>query len=139
MALDSGDTSQISYEIVSELLQSVPDQCIEIGLDKKSRLIPSLVSAPVHDSPLRISEGDVVLVSGGARGVTARAILTLAEEVPATFILIGRSPLRETEPDWIKNISGAHGIRQAIIKNEFKNMTPTPAQVEKVFKNHMAS
>jgi acyl transferase domain-containing protein/NAD(P)-dependent dehydrogenase (short-subunit alcohol dehydrogenase family)/acyl carrier protein len=135
---DSGDTSQISCQIVSELLQSGLEQCVEIGLGKNGRLIPALVSAPVHDSPLKIGKGDVVVVSGGARGVTARTILTLAEEVPATFILIGRSPLVETEPSWLKDIYEVQAIRQAIIENEFKNMLPTPAQVEKVFKNHMA-
>jgi acyl transferase domain-containing protein/NAD(P)-dependent dehydrogenase (short-subunit alcohol dehydrogenase family) len=136
---DSRDISQTSFQIVSELLENGPEQCIEIGLGKNSRVMPSLVSAPVHDSPLRIDTGDVVVVSGGARGVTAQAILTLAEEVPATFILIGRSPLSETEPAWIKNISDIHAIKQAIIENEFRNIAPTPVQVEKVFKNLMTS
>jgi malonyl CoA-acyl carrier protein transacylase len=139
MSPDSMDTSQASCQIVSELLQSGPHHCIEIGLGKKSRLMPSLISAPVHDNPLRLDGEDVVVVTGGARGVTAQAILALAEEVPATFILIGRTSLPEAEPAWIKNISKVHAIKQAIIENEFKNMVPTPVQVEQVFKNHMAS
>jgi NAD(P)-dependent dehydrogenase (short-subunit alcohol dehydrogenase family)/acyl carrier protein len=136
---DSLEISRTSFQIVSELLQSSLNQHIEIGLSKNSRLMPTLVSAPVHDSPLRISDGDVVVVSGGARGVTAGAILTLAEEVPATFILIGRSPLPDTEPSWIENLSEVQAIKQAIIDNEFKNIMPTPAQVEKIFKSHMVS
>ncbi|MCU0614587.1 MAG: acyltransferase domain-containing protein, partial [Desulfobacterales bacterium] len=103
IAPDSGEISQISGQIVSELLQNCPDQYLEIGLGKNSRVMPSLVSAPVHDNPLRIGNDDVVVATGGARGVTAQAILTLAEEIPATFILIGRSPLPEAEPVWIKD------------------------------------
>jgi NAD(P)-dependent dehydrogenase (short-subunit alcohol dehydrogenase family)/acyl carrier protein len=136
---NSREISRTSFKIVSELLQSGLDQCIEIGLGHKSRVMPALVSAPVHDSPIKISSGDIVVVSGGARGVTAKAILTLAEEVSATFILLGRSPVPDTEPVWIKNISEVHAIKQAIIANEFKNTAPTPAQVEKIFKNYMAS
>jgi acyl transferase domain-containing protein/NAD(P)-dependent dehydrogenase (short-subunit alcohol dehydrogenase family) len=135
----SKEIVRTSLQIVSELLKNGPDQCLEVGLGKDNRLIPALVSAPVHDSPIRISPGDVVVVSGGARGVTAKTILTLAEEVPATFILLGRSPLPDSEPVWIENISDVQAIKQAIIGNEFKNTTPTPAQVEKILKSYTAS
>ena len=126
-------------QIVSELLNGNRDQCIEIGIGINSRLVPSLVSAPVYDDRIRISEGDVVVVSGGARGVTAKAVLALAQEVAVTFILIGRSPLSEIDPAWLKDLFDEDAIKQAIIKNRFKSSMPTPAQVEKIFKSHMVS
>jgi hypothetical protein len=61
-----------------------------------------------------------VVVSGGARGVTAGAILTLAEEVPATFILIGRSPLAETEPSWIKNFPRFKQLNRQLLTMNLK-------------------
>lgn len=136
---DSFEPSEISLQIVSELLKSGPDPCIEIGLLRNRRVMPSLVEAPGWDNSLRLDTGDVVLVSGGARGVTAQAVLALAQEVAATFVLVGRSSLTETEPSWLKEITDAHAIKQAIIENEFKNRSTTPVQVEKLFKTHMAS
>lgn len=38
---------------------------------------------------------DTLLVSGGARGVTADALLALAKRIPLRFILVGRTPLAE--------------------------------------------
>ena len=136
---DQIKNDQMPYQIVSELMKDNQDQSIEIGLDNNTRLMPSMVTAPLYDGAIRLAAEDVVVVSGGGRGVTANAVLTLAQEVPATFILIGRSPLPETEPAWLKNIFDKQSVKKAIIENQFKNLMPTPAQVEKIFKNHMTS
>jgi NAD(P)-dependent dehydrogenase (short-subunit alcohol dehydrogenase family)/acyl carrier protein len=45
--------------------------------------------------------GDLVVVSGGARGVTAEAAHALARRFRPTLVLLGRSPEPTPEPDWL--------------------------------------
>ena len=53
---------------------------------------------------------DTVLVSGGARGVTAASLLALAHKKPLRFILLGRSSLTAEE----EGLSGAEDEKQLI-------------------------
>ncbi len=46
-----------------------------------------------------LTESDVLLVTGGARGVTANCILALAKQVKCTFVLLGRMALSEAYDD----------------------------------------
>ncbi|MEZ4375437.1 MAG: SDR family NAD(P)-dependent oxidoreductase [Polyangiaceae bacterium] len=57
---------------------------------------------------------DVVLVSGGARGVTANCLLTLAEAAPLRFVLLGRTALTP-EPAELANVSGEPALKAALI------------------------
>ncbi|NQX57962.1 SDR family oxidoreductase [Paenibacillus qinlingensis] len=65
-------------------------------------------------SPQQPSEGstllphDVVLVSGGARGVTSDSLIALAEQVPLRFILLGRTALE----DPVEGISGTESEQE---------------------------
>lgn len=47
----------------------------------------------------RLVPYDTLLVSGGARGVTADSLVALAEKQPLRFILLGRSSLSETKEE----------------------------------------
>jgi acyl transferase domain-containing protein/NAD(P)-dependent dehydrogenase (short-subunit alcohol dehydrogenase family) len=53
----------------------------------------------VRREPLRA--GDAVIVTGGARGVTAEAALALAREFQPRMVLVGRSPLPADEPEYL--------------------------------------
>jgi enediyne polyketide synthase len=51
-----------------------------------------------HDGPLPIGGGDVLLVSGGGKGITAECALALARQTGASVALLGRSdPAQDTE------------------------------------------
>ncbi|MEQ5843791.1 SDR family NAD(P)-dependent oxidoreductase [Paraburkholderia acidicola] len=47
-----------------------------------------------------LQAGDLVLVTGGARGITAACIEALAAQVPAHFVLLGRTVLTASDPAW---------------------------------------
>ena len=53
---------------------------------------------------------DVVLVTGGAKGITARCALALARETGATMVLVGSSPM----PDADTASAGADEIRETL-------------------------
>ena len=49
---------------------------------------------------LRISQSSVVMVSGGAKGITSQCVIRLAERTKCRFILLGRSDYDDREPEW---------------------------------------
>jgi enediyne polyketide synthase len=57
------------------------------------RHVPVLRALPLDDGPqkLPLGPGDVVLVTGGGKGITAECALALARETGASFALLGRS------------------------------------------------
>src|SRR5690606_13708682 len=59
------------------------------------------VARAVRPSVAAIDAGDVVVVSGGARGVTAACIVEWAGQCKARFVLIGRTPLDEEPADCV--------------------------------------
>ena len=58
-----------------------------------------LVAAPLAgDAAPRIRPSDVIVLTGGARGVTAEVAVALAEAYRPTLVLLGRSPAPAAEP-----------------------------------------
>ena len=83
-----------------------------------------------------ISRESVVLVSGGARGITAQCVIKLAQHHPANYILLGRSSVKEDLPDWTKNCPDDAELKRHIMTHlSEKGEKPTPLNVEKQFKN----
>jgi NAD(P)-dependent dehydrogenase (short-subunit alcohol dehydrogenase family) len=62
--------------------------------------------------------GDVVVISGGARGVTAEAAVELAHAFRPTLVLLGRSP-EPGPPDELESVSD-----EAALKRELSRRTP---------------
>lgn len=58
------------------------------------------------------SADDVVMVTGGAKGITAQCALALARETQATMILVGSTPAPEAKDQ----STGAHEIRATLAK-----------------------
>lgn len=72
-------------------------------------------------SPLKttsLEPGSVLLVSGGAKGITAQCVLEIARHTPCSFILAGRSPVLNPEPEW--SAGKAEADLQASALNSFK-------------------
>ena len=81
--------------------------------------------------PSVLQAGSVVVATGGARGVTARCLLALAQNVHGIRIaLLGRTPL-ETEPEWaVKAGREEPALKRACMLNaQAKGEKITPAQV----------
>ena len=81
----------------------------------------------------------MVVISGGARGITASAALALAGEAAATLVLLGRSPHPVAEPGWLSALTDEAAIKKAILENEFNGLNVAPAEIESAFKAHMAN
>ncbi|MDT8447978.1 MAG: beta-ketoacyl synthase N-terminal-like domain-containing protein [bacterium] len=77
-----------------------------------------------------ISSKEVFLVSGGAKGVTAKSVVALAQASQAGFILLGRSPLGD-EPAWALGQTDEPHLKAAAIKAlQAQGEKPTPVKVQ---------
>ncbi len=101
--------------VVEELLRGGP---VEIGLSPQGACTPEIVEerlASPGDGPAPVQPGDLVVVSGGARGVTAEAALAMARAWRPRLAILGRSPEPAREPEWLSGLTTDAQIKQALI------------------------
>ena len=81
-----------SHALIEELLSGGAAPCA--GLSPDGRVVPAegLFTMP-GNRPGQVGPQDVILVTGGARGVTADCIIELARRTGARFALLGRSAI----------------------------------------------
>ena len=141
VAPDWPDTAAVAAMVADELLHHRQEDAVEIGLDQKRRSTLVLEDAPLPaaaPSARSLETGDVVVISGGARGVTAAVALALAVDTQPKLILLGRSPAPEPEPLWLRELTDEAAVKRAILHHEF-NGNSTPVQLESAFRRHMAN
>jgi acyl transferase domain-containing protein/NAD(P)-dependent dehydrogenase (short-subunit alcohol dehydrogenase family) len=127
---------EIAKAVVREILTPGP---IEIGLDSRHRYTLELVSGPPPKGRIDILPGEVVVISGGARGITAAAALALAKYARPTLVLIGRSPNPFCEPEWLSVAQDEAALKKAVFENEFNGQKASPAQIEIAYKKYVAN
>ncbi|MFD3543562.1 SDR family NAD(P)-dependent oxidoreductase [Streptomyces sp. NPDC058662] len=119
---------RIAAHLLAELCAS--DDLVAVGYTNGSRTVLRTVPAPLADSappPVPLDRDSVVLLTGGARGITARVALALARASGCHIELIGRTPPPEAAED--PALSSAHdrvALRAALIAGGLR----TPAEIE---------
>lgn len=104
--------------IFTELFQIGP---VELGLTSSGRRILTLQEGQQAGQPrdasgsLPVKTGDVCVLSGGARGVTAAAAFALAATCKPTLVLLGRSAEPGVEPAWLGALESEAAIKQAVL------------------------
>ncbi len=116
----------------------------EVGVTRARRVKWQPVEAPLNGEcaePVRLNKGASVLITGGARGITAQIAMALARQWQPHLILVGRTPLPENdEPVDVAALSDPAEIKQALIERIRQSGTqPTPSAVEAEFRRLMAS
>lgn len=82
----------------------------------------------------QIRPSSVFLVSGGAKGITAKCTIRLAQKHPCKFILLGRSQLVENEPEFAQGCFDDATLKKRIMDNLISLGTkPTPISVQKIY------
>lgn len=84
--------SAIAAAIANELLSGGSELEIGLSADGERTTLRS-TSVAVQPGVQPLGESDVIVVSGGGRGVTAATMIELAKDTKATFVLLGRSAL----------------------------------------------
>ena len=130
---------KIARAVVSELVFPDRSEPVEIGLEADARSILTLEASPYPQGKIDLKTGEVVVVTGGARGITASAARALAKHSKPTLVLLGRSALPSPEPQWLVPLEEEAAVKKAILDNEYGNIPATPMQIEKAFKKYMAN
>ena len=118
----------LAAEIVRLALSQGP---VEIGLGPDGPQTVVLEPRPVQPVEGSFpSSDDTVLITGGARGVTAEVAVAMAEAGQPRLILMGRSPEPEKEPDWLIGLNSEAEIKRAILTHVGQSITPQEVQAE---------
>ncbi len=136
------DVAEMAIGITAEILGAPAHDRVEVGLDGENRYALELTPLPYHKDAtvqLTLEPMDVVVIAGGARGVTAAAAIALAEHVPLSFVLLGRSPMPSPEPAWLDALEDEPEMKKAILANEFNNNGASPKDIESSYRQHMAN
>jgi NAD(P)-dependent dehydrogenase (short-subunit alcohol dehydrogenase family) len=103
--------------LAGELLLAGPP---EVGLSATGAVtLDRAPRPPIDAGEMPFGPGDVVVASGGARGVTAEVAVALAAACRATLVLLGRSPPPEPEPAALAALTD-----EAALKRELGRLHP---------------
>lgn len=85
-------------------------------------------------STAQIRPSSIILVSGGAKGITAKCVIQLAQHHQCKFILLGRSAILESEPDFAQGCFEESALKKCIVEYQrSQGEKPTPMSVQKIF------
>lgn len=131
------DASLKGGEAASILLQELQDvnrELAEVGRKAQGeRMTLALSDAPTahQQTPLALTGQDVLVVTGGARGITAQCVITLAQRTQAQFILLGRTDLNAPLPDWAQGTTTLNERKaKAIARLQAEGQQPTPVKID---------
>jgi NAD(P)-dependent dehydrogenase (short-subunit alcohol dehydrogenase family) len=119
-----------SWNNAKAIARAIADECFmagpaEVGLAPDGRVTPVLTETALDpNAPAPLAPGDVVVVSGGARGVTAEAAIALGRRFQPTLVLLGRSPLPEAEPAYLAGLTAEGEIKSALSQQPDGPKTP---------------
>jgi len=109
--------------LVNEIFLAGP---LEVGVTSVGiqglELVEQTLSSQALELP--VGAGDLVVISGGARGVTAEAAVALARASQATLLLLGRNRLSESEPAWLNGLQDEAAIKKGILTHAAGPMKP---------------
>jgi acyl transferase domain-containing protein/NADP-dependent 3-hydroxy acid dehydrogenase YdfG len=109
--------SDLADHILAEM--SAEDHLVEVGYDGSQRLSLKPIVASLdreEQSILNIDSSWVILVTGGARGITADVACELARRYQPILILAGRSPLPvDEETPETAGLTGTQELKSALI------------------------
>ncbi len=95
------------------------------GLRRTLAALPRRVGAPGRT----INKSSVIVVSGGARGVTAASVIELARQTRAGFVLLGRTALSEEPAFFHGKTSDAELKRAALEEVKSKGIKISPKEL----------
>jgi acyl transferase domain-containing protein/NAD(P)H-dependent flavin oxidoreductase YrpB (nitropropane dioxygenase family)/short-subunit dehydrogenase len=130
-AFDAGNEF-IVEKLLAELAHR--DGFTEVGYraDRRETLVSAERPIEGEKKQIQLDSESVVLITGGARGITALTALEIAEQFQSTLVLAGRTPLpSEEEPADIASIADERALKLALMtRMQNAGTKPTPSAVE---------
>lgn len=121
--------------LVEQLLGELgdPDGPFEVGRDGDRRVTWQVEPGPLEkDSPaVKLTANDTILITGGARGITAKVALELASRYNSKLVLVGSSPAPAAESPDTASLQTAAEIKAALLK---QHPGEKPSTIEAAYK-----
>ncbi|HEX8237522.1 MAG TPA: SDR family NAD(P)-dependent oxidoreductase [Abditibacteriaceae bacterium] len=131
------DPAQSEEFLLPQLLAEITttDATVEVGYTSAGRSILQAVAAELdnNDATQALDAGSVLLVTGGARGITAAVCEELAARYQPTLVLVGRSPLPGAEDAATAALTTPADIKRVLAarhKERAETATPTAIEAE---------
>ncbi|MQY27423.1 type I polyketide synthase [Nocardia aurantia] len=129
--------------LIDTVLAELDDAAVdarEVAIDayrNRSTVRPLPVETFDAAAELTVTTDDVLVVTGGARGVTAWCVRELASRCACEFLLLGRTDL-EDEPEWAAGVEDGGLKAAAIAAVRAAGEQPTPKQIDRMARNQLA-
>jgi acyl transferase domain-containing protein/NAD(P)-dependent dehydrogenase (short-subunit alcohol dehydrogenase family) len=140
VAPDWRDRRAAAEAVVAEMMNGDPQHPIEVGLAHGRRRVLALQAAPYatgDPAAPDLQPADVVVISGGARGIAAAAARALAHRMGPKLVLLGRTAEPGPEPDWIRGVTEESALKKAILAHQFDGAVDSPKTLERAYRSHM--
>lgn len=113
---------------------------LELGLINGELIQLALEEEPLPEKGLTtelLNQEDFIVISGGARGVTAEVAVKLADTYKCNLLLLGRSLEPEAEVEWLADLTEPAAIKKSILDNTAEKLKP--AELEKRYQSILAN
>jgi NAD(P)-dependent dehydrogenase (short-subunit alcohol dehydrogenase family) len=131
--LDPGESPEaIAGTVLAELLADDPH--VQVAYEAGERRTFHAVETASADATTPLGPDDVVLITGGARGITARAAIALARTHRCAIELVGRTPAPGPEDAEVAAATDAAGLRKLLAARGER----VPAKIEAQVKQCLA-
>ena len=135
------EVDQIAEITLKEILTN--DKPAEVIYKNEQRhkvdIIPSPLSTSLNEAHIQLDQKSVVLVLGGAQGITAELVKHMSQAYPCTYILVGRSadPRNEASAKELETMKTKEEIRAFLIKSgKFTSPAEIEKETTKIYKNN---
>jgi NAD(P)-dependent dehydrogenase (short-subunit alcohol dehydrogenase family) len=123
---------------LNELLYN--DESTEVFYKGIERYTVKLIDLGIsmEEPQLQLDKDSVILVFGGAQGITSEILMHLSHEYPCRYVLVGRSPNPLDEPvDDMESVINKNEIRKILLsKEKFSKPQELEIEVGKIFKRN---
>jgi NAD(P)-dependent dehydrogenase (short-subunit alcohol dehydrogenase family) len=125
----------LAGRLIEELAE--PDKAYEVGLNAQGRWTLHLTKTTPHSSQLGalpLEHESVVMITGGAYGITCDVAQRLAILANPRLVLVGRSPLPDEEPEETRGMDPQQLRLHLIAERKASGQPLVPAQIEQNLK-----
>ncbi|MFK3779297.1 SDR family NAD(P)-dependent oxidoreductase [Agrobacterium sp. NPDC089420] len=133
--IDPALPDEDAADILIEELEDPQTALAEVGRgpDGARMTLVNRAEPGMEQRQTALGADSVLLVSGGARGITADCVIALAQRHPVRFALLGRTDIDMPLPAWAEGIEGDEGLKAAAIAAmQADGEQPTPVKIEKM-------
>ncbi len=102
----------LAEALIAELLAEDPR--VEVGVDQDRRWGLCLAPKAADPGERFVHDGDTLLVTGGARGITFEILKALIEAVQVRLVILGRSDIAALEPELADPTLEASGLMEKL-------------------------